>query len=82
MKDQERELRQKNVSALAFTAVAIKVDPNIWKRLEQREYLVIFIFSKIVFTLQSHFWKYIIGKKSNEFYYHLVCIAIDEVYLI
>lgn len=55
IEDQKRKLRQKGVSALVLTAAAIKVDPNIWKRLEQREYLVIFASLEIVLAPQSHF---------------------------
>lgn len=29
MKDEKRELRQKNINTLAFIAAAIKADPNI-----------------------------------------------------
>lgn len=47
MEDQERELRQRDVSALALIAVTIKADPNICKRLEQEEYSVIFTSWKI-----------------------------------
>lgn len=50
MKGQERELKQKNISALALTAAAIKVDPNIWKWLEQKKYSVIFASPNIVFA--------------------------------
>ncbi len=83
MQDQEKELTYRDVSALALTAAIFKVDPNIWKQLEQEEYSVIFIIPKIVLASQSYFWKYTIGRKRNEFYCNcLTYIAIDEAYLI
>ena len=82
IEDQERELKQRGVSALALTAAAVKADPNIWKRLEQEDYSVIFAFSEIVLAPQSHFWKHTIGRKGNEFCRRLACIAVDEAHLI
>ena len=82
MEDQERELKQKGVSALAITAATIKANPNIWKQLEQREYSVIFASPEIVLAPQSHFWKHTVGRKGNEFCRRLACIAVDEAHLI
>ena len=82
MEDQERELKQRGVSALALTAAAVKADPNIWKRLEQGEYSVIFASPEIVLAPQSHFWKHTVGRKGNEFCRRLACIAVDEAHLI
>ncbi len=55
MEDQEKKLKQKDVSSLALTAATVEVDPNIWKLLEQGEYTVIFASPEIVFMPQSHF---------------------------
>lgn len=51
IEDQKRELRQKNASILVLIAAVVKTDSNIWKKQEQKEYSVIFISPKIVFTL-------------------------------
>ena len=82
MEDQERELKQRSVSALALTVAAVKTDPNIWKRLEQGEYSIIFASPEIVYAPQSHFWKQTVGRKGNEFYCRLACITLDEAHLI
>ena len=47
MEDQERKLRQRDISALALIAVTVKADPNICNWLEQEEYSVIFTSLKI-----------------------------------
>ena len=82
MEDQERELKQRDVITLALTATIVKVNPNIWKWLEQGKYSVIFASPKIVLAPQSHFWKYTISRKGNEFCRRLTCITIDKAHLI
>ena len=82
MEDQEREFKQKSVSILVLTAVAVKADPNIWKQLEQGKYSVIFTSLKTVFTPQSHFMKHTIGRNGNEFCRCLAYIVVDETHLI
>lgn len=54
IKDQKREFKQKDISALVLTGITIKANPNIWKLLEQKEYLVIFASSEIDLAPQFH----------------------------
>ena len=66
-----------DIAAVILTATAIKRNPNVWKRIDRGDYLVIFALLEILLEVQSLFWLRTVKMQDNEFCQWLVCIVIN-----
>lgn len=67
MEDQERLVRFRDTSSIAFSAAAVKTNPTVWKRLESGEYVLIFASLRIFVWRNLIFGNILVKEKQMSF---------------
>ena len=75
-------MKKYGISVIALTANIIAVNPIVWKRVETGDYVIVLASPEVFLQYTSVFLFRTARNKCSTFNKRLVCITIDEVYLI
>ena len=80
--DQYQWMKKYGLLVVALISDVIAANPIIWKKIEAGDYAHILALSEVLLQYVSVFVLYTIWNRYSVFNKHLVCITIDEAYLI
>ena len=75
-------MEQHGILVIAFTANAIAVNPEVWKKVEAGNYFVILASPKVLLEYASVFLLCMIWNRRSAFTKRLACIAVDKAHLV
>jgi hypothetical protein len=72
------KMSELDISAIELSAKRIAEEPDIWKRINEGEYRIIFATEEVILDKKGSFSKEVLSRKSSNFLERLALIAIDE----